>query len=115
MNRLFKFFQWQKGRQHSGYEKMLLATAKWPIMFDIYLLKFPEGSEVAPHTDKVQSGRHYRLNLVLKKAKLGGEFTCDAPIFTSSRLNIFRPDVSEHAVTKVLLGNRYLLSIGWIK
>jgi hypothetical protein len=52
---------------------------------------------------------------VLKKAKSGGEFTCDAPIFTSSRLNIFRPDVCEHAVTKVLLGNRYLLSIGWIK
>mgnify|MGYP006215892695 CR=1 FL=1 len=35
---------------------MLLAGATWPIKFDLYLLKFPEGCEVPPHTDDVING-----------------------------------------------------------
>jgi len=27
-------FRWQRGRQGTGYDKMLLATALWPIPFD---------------------------------------------------------------------------------
>jgi len=42
-----KLFHWQKGRQKTGYDKMLLATAKrFPLPFDLYLLKFGEGTEV---------------------------------------------------------------------
>lgn len=94
---------------------MLLLAARWPVKFDCYLLKFPQGCTVPPHRDTVSNGRHYRLNIVLKKAKKGGEFICDAPIYQSARIKLFRPDICEHAVTKVELGNRYLLSVGWIK
>ena len=107
-------FRWQKGRQKSGYEKMLLARAWWPLKFDVYLLKFPQGCEVPTHTDKVTAGRHYRLNIILKQARRGGQFVCKTPIYSSKRIKLFRPDISEHAVTKVTLGNRYLLSIGWV-
>ena len=94
---------------------MLLAGGLWPIKFDMYLLKFPEGCEVPPHTDKVNSGKHFRLNIVIKQAKSGGHFLCKSPIYCSSRIKFFRPDVCEHSVTKVISGNRYLLSIGWVR
>ena len=66
MSFINKLFRWQRGRQKSGYDKMLLCGALWPIKFDTYLLKFPEGSEILSHTDKVASGKHYRLNIVIK-------------------------------------------------
>lgn len=93
---------------------MLLLTAPWPIPFDMYLIRYPEGSEIPPHTDPVQSGRHYRLNVILKSPKSGGEFRCEKPIYSSSRVKLFRPDVCEHCVTRVVGGNRYVLSIGWV-
>ena len=52
---------------------------------------------------------------MLKKADLGGEFICSNSIFETKRVKLFRPDVSEHQVSKVIKGSRYLLSIGWIK
>ncbi len=107
-------FRWQKGRQKSGYDKMLLAQSLRPLPFDMYILRFPEGSEIAPHTDPVSLGRHYRLNIVLIPAKIGGEFFCATPIFENSRIKFFRPDACEHSVSKVEEGTRYVLSIGWI-
>ena len=110
-----KLFRWSRGRQKSGYDKMLLCGAFWPIKFDVYLLKFPKGSEIPPHTDHVKDGQHYRLNIVLKKADIGGEFICASPLFETKRIKLFRPDISKHQVSKVEKGNRYILSIGWIK
>jgi len=115
MSFLSKLFRWERGRQNSGYDKMLLCGATWPIKFDTYLLKFPEGSEISPHTDKVVSGKHYRLNIVIKNAVEGGEFICSNPIYETKRIKLFRPDESEHQVSKIVKGNRYLLSIGWVK
>jgi hypothetical protein len=115
MSFLRKLFRWERGRQKSGYDKMLLCGALWPIKFDTYLLKFPEGSEIELHTDKVGSGKHYRLNIVLKNADEGGEFICKNPIFETNRIKLFRPDISAHKVSKITKGNRYLLSIGWVK
>ena len=115
MSLLYKLFRWERGRQKSGYDKMLLCGATWPIKFDTYLLKFPEGSEITSHVDKVTSGKHYRLNIVIKSAEIGGEFICSHAIFASKRIKLFRPDISSHQVTKVIKGNRYLLSIGWVK
>lgn len=109
-----KLFQWERGRKNSGYDKMLLLTGMWPIPFDCYLIRYPEGSQIKPHTDPVQVGRHFRLNIVLKEADVGGVFICDNPIFSSRWLNIFRPDVSEHRVTQVIFGSRYIFSIGWV-
>ena len=107
-------FRWQRGRQGSGYDKMLLLTAPWPLPFDSYLIRYPEGSSVPPHTDPVQQGRHYRLNVILKSPKSGGEFVCADPIYSSKRVKLFRPDACEHSVTRVEGGSRYVLSVGWV-
>jgi hypothetical protein len=107
--------RWQRGRQASGYDKMLLATALWPLPFDCYLLRFPTGSEIPPHTDPVSTGRHYRLNIVIWRARAGGEFVCATPIFETRRIKFFRPDACEHSVTRVTAGTRYVLSLGWVR
>jgi hypothetical protein len=108
-------FRWQKGRQGTGYDKMLLLTARWPLPFDSYLIRYPEGSEIPPHTDPVKAGKHYRLNVILKSPKSGGEFTCANPIFATKRIKLFRPDVCEHSVTRVVGGSRYVFSLGWVR
>lgn len=107
-------FRWRAGRQGTGYDKMLLATASWPLPFDSYLIRYPEGAEIPPHTDPVGSGRHFRLNIVLKSPRSGGEFVCAAPIFQTRRVKFFRPDACEHSVTRVVGGSRYVLSLGWV-
>jgi len=107
--------RWQRGRQGSGYDKMLLLTAPWPLPFDSYLIRYPEGSEIPPHTDPVQQGRHYRLNLVLKAPRSGGDFVCATPIFASRHIKLFRPDACEHSVTRVEGGSRYVWSLGWVR
>ncbi len=107
-------FRWQRGRQGTGYDKMLLATARWPLPFDSWLIRYPEGSEIPPHTDPVSVGRHFRLNIVLKSPRSGGEFVCRAPIFESRRIKLFRPDACEHSVTRVEGGSRVVFSLGWI-
>ena len=112
---LKQLFRWQRGRQESGYDKMLLCGLLWPIKFDCYLIKFPSGSEIKPHIDSVKMGRHFRLNIVLKKAKQGGEFVCEQAIINNPRIKLFRPDLHQHSVTKIEQGSRYVLSIGWIK
>lgn len=108
-------WRWQRGRQNSGYDKMLLATGRWPLPFDGYLIRYPEGSAIPPHTDPVKQGRHYRLNIVLKASPRGGEFVCRQAIFSTRRIKLFRPDACEHSVTRVEGGSRYLLSIGWVR
>ena len=50
-------FRWQRGRQNSGYDKMLLFTLPWPLPFDSYILRFPEGVSIPPPKDPVQAGR----------------------------------------------------------
>jgi hypothetical protein len=110
-----KAFRWQSGRQGSGYDKMLLLTGRWPLPFDSYLIRYQEGSSIPPHTDPVQQGRHYRLNVILKSPKSGGAFVCATPIYSSARIKLFRPDECEHSVTQVQGGSRYVLSIGWVR
>lgn len=107
-------FRWQRGRQDTGYDKMLLLAMSWPLPLDSYLIHYPEGSEIPPHRDPVKSGRHYRLNIILKSCGAGGEFICETSMFTTKRIKLFRPDLHEHSVTKVIDGSRYVLSIGWI-
>lgn len=111
---LAQAFRWQKGRQGTGYDKMLLFSLSWPLAFDSYLICYPEGSEIPPHTDPVQLGRHYRLNIILKSPRSGGEFICANPIYSSRRIKLFRPDACEHSVTRVQGGSRYVFSLGWI-
>ena len=42
-------WRWQRGRQGTGYDKMLLLTGRWPLPFDSYLIRYPEGSAIPPH------------------------------------------------------------------
>ena len=111
---LAQMFRWQRGRQGTGYDKMLLLTAPWPLPFDCYLIRYPDGSEIPPHTDPVAAGRHYRLNVILKAPRSGGEFVCAKPLFATTRIKLFRPDACEHSVTRVVGGSRYVLSVGWV-
>ena len=107
-----KWLQWESGRQNNSYKKMLLAGSKWPIGFDCYLLKFEDGASIPPHTDPVTNKKHYRVNVILKSPKYGGHFYCNNAIYNSKRIKIFRSDISEHGVTRVSGGSRYVLSIG---
>lgn len=82
--------------------------------FDVYLLKFPQYSHIPVHTDTVDSGKHYRMNIILKHAEIGGEFITDDSIYNGSRIKLFRPDETPHSVSRVERGTRYVLSIGWV-
>lgn len=114
LERLIKRLSWEPGRIGTGYNKILLLQSGL-LKFDIYLLYYPEGSEITPHVDIVCGKSHYRLNVMLKKAERGGEFVCENPIFRGFRMNLFRPDSSVHSVTKVEKGYRVMLSIGWVR
>lgn len=94
---------------------MLLATARFPVRFDLYLLRYPVGSSVPAHVDPVDGQRHFRLNLVLREAKVGGRFICADPIFETRRIKVFRPDQSEHSVSQIQEGLRLVLSLGWVR
>lgn len=109
-----RWLRWEKGRQNTGYDKLLLVANPFLLPFDCYLLRFPEGTEIPPHRDPVKAGRHYRLNIIVKRAPVGGEFICADPLFQTRRVNLFRSDLCTHSVTRVEGGSRYVLSIGWI-
>jgi hypothetical protein len=111
---LRNWLRWQRGRQGTGYDKLLLMVNPFLVPFDLYLLRFPEGTAIPPHRDPVTGRRHFRLNVILKKSRSGGEFVCENPIYASSRLNLFRSDTSIHSVTRVEGGTRYVLSLGWV-
>jgi hypothetical protein len=114
IERLIARLPWQKGRQGTGYNKIcLMQSRRW--LCDAYLLYYPVGSEVPLHVDEVNFGRHFRLNIMLKRAKSGGEFICVNPIVRWWRVFYFRPDASQHMVTKIEEGYRVMLSIGWVQ
>jgi len=93
---------------------MRLLALHWPLKLDCYLLKFDEGHEVPSHIDEVSQGRHFRFNLILKHAESGGEFCCEKTLFESRSIKLFRPDINQHSVSKILKGKRYVLSVGWL-
>jgi hypothetical protein len=109
-----RWLRWQRGRQGTGYDKCLVLQSRFPIPFDCYVLRYPDGTEIPPHRDPVAGGRHFRLNIVIKGAPSGGLFVCADPILEWGPLKLFRSDASTHSVTRVVGGSRYVLSIGWV-
>lgn len=108
-------FKWQKGRQGSGYDKMLLAINNFLLPFDCYLIKYPVGSFIPKHTDPVdKSKRHYRLNVVVKPSSGGGDFVCKNCIINTKYIKFFRPDLNEHEVTEIKGSARYVFSLGFL-
>lgn len=108
---------WVPGRQGTGYYKLLLGKAAFPFRWDVYILKFPDGSRIDWHTDPSPFGEHNRMNIVLRRSCGGGNFIVKdgvTPVQMSGRVVHFRPDIEEHMVTEVTGGPRYVLSIGWI-
>lgn len=94
----------------------MAAKVKTRILFrskrlNIYLVRYPQGHKVVPHIDMISGGRLYKLNCVLSKPKAGGEFVCEKNIFNLfGRVYLFRPDLYQHRVSRIELGNRWLLS-----
>ena len=109
-----KKLPWKSGHAETGYQKIrLFESARFKC--DSYLLYYPCGSEIPAHVDSVSFGRHYRVNVILKKALVGGDFICADPIFSKFGVNLFRPDISPHAVSRVESGYRVVLSFGWVR
>lgn len=98
---------WVPGRQNSGYLKRLLARGPG---FDLYLLRYPSGSYIAPHTDPVPGRVHLRVNVLLKKPRSGGDFTGEVVYVDRPRVKVFRSDRT-HSITPVE-GERLVLSLG---
>jgi hypothetical protein len=117
-----KWLQWDSGRQDSGYLKILLATSR-RLKFDCYILKFPDGVGIPPHTDpSVEGYEHHRLNIFLNKPCIGtGIVSINGPFkqWLSGRIQLFRPDLYTHSMTPAeqMWSNQslYILSIGWLK
>jgi hypothetical protein len=70
------------GARWPGYDKLLLAVNPFVIPFDCYLPRFPKGTQIPPHLDPI----HYRLNNIVKRSPVGGEFVCADPIFQTRRI-----------------------------
>lgn len=113
MNKENTSCKWIPGRQGTGYFKRVILQTKW---FDMWILKYPREAHIPEHVDPVDGFKHYRVNIVLQKAELGGEFFSDNTIVNIlDRVYFFRPDKSRHGVSRVHLGTRYVLSIGWAR
>lgn len=115
LQKLLEKINWTKGRQNSTYNKKLLFQSD-TFKLDCWLLYYPKGSFIQEHIDKVdEDENHYRLNVILVKPKLGGNFISTQTIFNFlGRIIFFRPDISPHKLTVVKKGYRLVLSIGWV-
>jgi hypothetical protein len=120
--------EWVPGRQETGYKKLDIvdkAGARWVIQralniigrppdFDAWLLHYPKGSEITPHTDPAYEGKcHVRLNAIVI-AGLGGALYLDDTELPLARGDayVFRPDITEHHVAPIESGSRLVLSVG---
>lgn len=109
-------FKFKPGRQGTGYEICRLYKVCWfNHFFDSYLIRFKESTYLPPHRDIVWDYDHFRMNIILKKPKWGGEFICDKVWSWLDRVYIFRPDKEEHSVKEVIKGTRIVLSFGFAK
>jgi 2OG-Fe(II) oxygenase superfamily len=127
---------WTAGRQGTGYDilplKHVLPAGPGTLItrslaqlgtpfedyWDVYLIRYRDGSHIARHVDDAQHGkRHRRINAVLTPAAGGGELWIDGrqiglAIGDAVR---FYPDREVHEVSRVV-GTRLVFSVGaWIE
>ena len=124
---------WKPGRQGTGYDILPLRDVPElaPLVarglarigtpfedyWDVYLIRYVDGSSIPPHTDAAQHGRrHRRINAVLEQAQKGGDLFVDGtlvPLAVGDAV-LFSPDEEVHEVTTVV-GSRLLFSVGaWV-
>ena len=101
--------KWKPGRLGTGYDVYTIIDLP---RFDVHILRMCEGAYIPEHTDKIDGFAHNRMNIVLRRAKVGGQFICREAV-RIGRITFFRPDTAKHCVTQVHKGRRYALSIGW--
>jgi predicted 2-oxoglutarate/Fe(II)-dependent dioxygenase YbiX len=120
---------WKPGRQGTGYDTLPLARdalayralahvgTPFEDYWDVYLIRYRDGSHIPPHTDAAQHGRqHRRLNALLVAPQRGGELR-----IAGARVDlaigdavVFEPDRDQHQVSTVV-GERVLFSVGaWV-
>lgn len=116
---------WERGRQDGGYDKLKLLESK-RLRFDLYLLRFPEGSVVPMHRDPSPDGfSHHRVNITLRFAARGGltliarqpelgQLETPKYRYEERRWYRFRPDLYTHMMTSVREGSVLMLSFGWL-
>lgn len=112
-----KLFTWTIGRQaECEYKKFcFLWTKFWRIGMDGYILKYEPHTVLPLHKDLVKGGKHYRLNIVLKRKSDFNYVERWSTIINlfDSRIVLFRPDLWLHGVRNCD-GVRIVLSIGFL-
>lgn len=116
---MLNHWRWVKGRQGTGYERLTIFQSQL-LKCDLHILRMSPGIIIPPHKDNIaphllKQGykKHFRFNVVLKKA-IGGNFVTSALGLVKKRWALFRPDIDLHWVTPVHSGTRYVLSMGWL-
>lgn len=78
------------------------------------MFHYKQGSYIPKHKDPSSGRKIYRLNIELWKAKKGGQFNCPKMIWQfKDRIYLFRADTSNHYVTPIEEGSRWILSFGF--
>lgn len=101
--------RWIKGRQGTGYEKLKIFQF---LNMDCYILRYNTGDYIPWHTDPVPNRKHYRLNIELVRALIGGRLFIGRENPAAGRIVFFRSDLEEHMVTTILKGKRIVLTFG---
>lgn len=110
-----KLLKWQGGRQiGSNYMKMPLWYFKiGRLGTDAYIIKYEGNAHLPNHTDPVDNGRHWRLNITLGgRANFFIYKDGDYKII-NRRFIWFRPDIQEHLLEASGYGCTKL-SIGFV-
>jgi hypothetical protein len=109
-------FKWTKGRQKGcHYEKFTLWYFRvLKFGFDSYILKYEPKQYLPTHTDPVENGKHYRMNIGFGKSI----FECEQIILKFKitdyfTVNIFRPDLYRHNLLSQT--KTFKLSFGFVK
>jgi hypothetical protein len=124
---------WDRGRQDTGYAKSgvdpddplvaaLIARSLATLYpgarhgHDAWLLRYPDGSSIPPHTDPPlrDGARHARLNALIAAPPTGGVLRLDDTVvdLAPGDAVVFYPDRVQHQVSTVTGGERWLWSVG---
>lgn len=110
------WLKWQPGRQNTGYEKMLIYQFQlFGKGFDCYLLRYKKDDEIPSHVDPIVGKKHFRLNIELKPADIGGHlffYQNKQWKHQYKRYVFFRSDLQLHKVTRIVKGERLVLTFG---